>query len=33
MNNDAGNIEFLCQSCHMKEHWRVWKLSKLEVVP
>jgi hypothetical protein len=25
MNNDKANVVTLCQSCHMKEHWKEWR--------
>jgi len=27
-NNSLSNLETLCQSCHMKLHWRLRRLSK-----
>lgn len=27
-NNSPSNLETLCQSCHMKLHWRLRRLSK-----
>lgn len=25
-NNDIGNLETLCQKCHLQEHWSEWRI-------
>lgn len=30
LNNDPSNLATLCMSCHLKEHWRIWKATKFQ---
>lgn len=33
LNNELSNLVTLCMSCHIKEHWRIWRETKFQSKP